>query len=182
MDRVAFGPVWLLIPPTPNVQLRAQMDSTGLSDERAARSVATRTASGPRDRSTRRPRRSSSRSEPARGSQGSSTPSLTINVPAADATFSMSAVGTADHRQAEYFLGLLAQSRRLSEHRIDQYRKAIAVCETNGDVEGSANYRHLICGEEQDRQMLDGLIEKLHGRFAPGAESGRRRLPAARVK
>jgi hypothetical protein len=146
------------------------MDFSGLSDEPGARSIATRKLSGVRDRRTRRSRR------------GSSTPSLTINASAADADFSMAAAATADHRQADYFLGLLAQNRRLSEHRIGQYHKAIAICESNGDDEGAANFRRMVCNEEQDRQTLDGLIEKLRARFAPGAGSGSLRLPTAWVK
>jgi hypothetical protein len=94
-----------------------------------------------------------------------------MNASAADADFSSAAAAAADRRQADYFLRLLAQSRRLSEHRIDQYRKAIAISESEGDVEGAANFRRMMCSEEQDRRTLDGLIEKLRERFAPGAPS-----------
>lgn len=85
-----------------------------------------------------------------------------------DADFSLAAAATADRRQADYFLRLLAQTRRLSDHRIDQYRKAIAVSESSGDVEGADNFRRMVCSEEQDRETLDGMIEKLRRRFAPG--------------
>lgn len=111
------------------------------------------------------------RSEPVNGSQVNAAPSLTVSVPAADADFSTAAAVTADHRQADYFLRLLAQSRRLSEHRIEQYHKAIAAFEANGDVEGAESFRRMVCREEQDRQTLNGLIEKLRRRFAPGAPS-----------
>ncbi|HZC52344.1 MAG TPA: hypothetical protein VE441_07595 [Mycobacterium sp.] len=77
----------------------------------------------------------------------------------------MAAAAIADRRQADYFLRLLAQSRRLSEHRIDRYQQAIAVCDSNGDAEGSANFRRMLCGEEQERQSLDGMIERLRRRF-----------------
>lgn len=96
-----------------------------------------------------------------------------MDTASADADFSMAAAATADHRQADYFLRLLAQNRRLSEHRIDQYHKAIAVSESNGDVEGAANFRRMMCSEEQDRQTLDGLIEKLRRRFAPSRRAAR---------
>jgi hypothetical protein len=157
--------------PTPNVQLREQMDSAGLSDERAARSFATLKSSGARDGRTRRSRRSMVSSEPVRGSQGNSTSSLTVSLPVGDADSSIAAPAMADHRQADYFLRLLAQSRRLSEHRIDLYHKAIAAFEANGDAEGAASFRRMVCSEEQDRQTLDGLIENLHRRFASGAPS-----------
>jgi hypothetical protein len=94
---------------------------------------------------------------------------LTVSLPAGDADSSGAAPAVADHRQADYFLRLLAQSRRLSDRRIDQYHKAIAACEANGDVEGAASFRRMVCSEEQDRQTLDGLIENLRRRFAAGA-------------
>ena len=100
-----------------------------------------------------------------------------------DADLSLAAAATADRRQADYFLRLLAQSRRLSDHRIDQYQKAIAISESSGDVEGAANFRRMVCGEEQDRQTLDGMIEKLRRRFAPAAPSEVPSIPRkARVK
>ncbi|MEB3983836.1 hypothetical protein OQ968_21530 [Mycobacterium sp. 663a-19] len=77
----------------------------------------------------------------------------------------------ADHRQADYFVQMLAQRRRLSEHRIDQYRRAIAASESNGDADGAAQFRRMVCSEEQDRQTLDGLIEGLRRRFAAGADT-----------
>lgn len=100
-----------------------------------------------------------------------------------DADFSLAAAATADRRQADYFLRLLAQSRRLSDHRIDQYQQAIAISESNGDVEGAANFRRMVCSEEQDRRTLDGMIEKLRGRFAPAAKNEVPSVPrTARVK
>ena len=147
------------------------MDFAGLSDERAARSFATLKSSGARDRRTRRSRRSMDSSEPVRGSQGNSTPSVTVSLPAGDSDSSSAAPAMADHRQADYFLRLLAQNRRLSEHRIDQYHKAIAAFEADGDAEGAASFRRMVCSEEQDRQTLDGLIENLRRRFASSAPS-----------
>jgi hypothetical protein len=88
-----------------------------------------------------------------------------------EADFSLAAAETADQRQADYFLRLLAQSRRLSEHRIDQYHKAIAATEANGDVEAAASFRRMAHIEEQDRQTVDGLIENLRLRFTFGTPS-----------
>jgi hypothetical protein len=98
-------------------------------------------------------------------------PTLTMNRPAEDVDRSSAAAETADHRQAEYFLRLLTQSRRLSDHRIERYQKAIATFEANGDVEGAASFRRMARSEEQDRQTLASLIENLRRRFAPGAPS-----------
>jgi hypothetical protein len=145
------------------------MDPAGLSNERATRSVAALRSSSARDRRPRRPRRSMLRSEPVNGSQGNSTSPLTVSLPVGDADSCSAGPAMADHRQADYFLHLLAQSRRLSEHRIEQYHKAIAAFEANGDVEGAASFRRMVCSEEQDRETLDGLIENLRRRFASAA-------------
>ncbi|HWF27441.1 MAG TPA: hypothetical protein VG327_03520 [Mycobacterium sp.] len=131
------------------------MDFAGLSDERAARPVAAHKSNGARDRHARAGR----------------------SVVRADSA--SAAAATADQAQADYFLRVLAQRRRLGEHRIDQYRKAIAISESNGDSEGAANFRRMLCSEEQDRQTLDRLIEKLRRRFEPGAPS---EVPAIRRK
>jgi hypothetical protein len=147
------------------------MDIAGLSDEHAARSVAAPRSSVARDRRTSGSRRSMVRSEPVRGSHGKSTLALTVSLPAGDADSSSASPAAADHRQADYYLRLLAQSRRLSEHRIEQYHKAIATSESNGDVEGAANFRRMVRIEEQDRQAVDGLIENLRRRFASAAPS-----------
>ncbi|MGE2813593.1 hypothetical protein ACQI5H_00385 [Mycobacterium heidelbergense] len=151
MDRAASGGVWLRPVPSPNVQLREQMDFAGSPDERASRSVAPHRSGTALDRRTRPSRRGVARSEPVDGNH--------------DADFSAAAAAMADRRQADYFLRLLAQSRRLSEHRIDRYQQAIAVCESNRDAEGAANFRRMLRGEEQELQSLDGMIEGLRQRF-----------------
>lgn len=78
---------------------------------------------------------------------------------------------TGDHLQAEYFLRVLTELRRLIDHRVEEYRKAIASCEAKGDLEGVCGFRRTASVEEQDRQTLDGLIENLQRRFS-------RRAPA----
>ena len=98
-------------------------------------------------------------------------PSLTKDRPAGDVESAAAANETADQRQAEYFLRLLAQSRHHVDHRIGTYQKAIAAAEAAGDTEGAGGLRRMACAEEQDRQTLDRLIENLRRRFpvrAPG--------------
>lgn len=72
---------------------------------------------------------------------------------------------TADRQQAAYFLRQLAQSRRLSEDRIDKYHKAIVAFQANGDAEGATRFRSMLRTEERDRHTVEGLIENLHRRF-----------------
>ena len=68
--------------------------------------------------------------------------------------------------------GASRPNRRLSDHRIDEYRKAITTAEANGDAEGARVFRRMMLGEEQDRQSIDGMIDGLRLRFS-------RRVPAA---
>jgi hypothetical protein len=76
----------------------------------------------------------------------------------------------ADQRQADYFLRLLNQNRRVVEHRIEGYRKAIAGAEASGNTEGAATLRRMARIEEQEREALSTLVDKLHRRFpAPSA-------------
>ena len=127
------------------------MDVAGLSHERGGSPVVAQRSSGARDRRGRR-------------THGSMAP-LTTNRPSGDVDRSAAAPDTADQLQAEYFLRLLNQNRRLVDHRIDGYHKAIAVSEANGDAEGACGLRRMARIEEQDRKTLDGLIENLHRRF-----------------
>ena len=82
------------------------------------------------------------------------------------------AAETADYRQAEYFLRLLLERRRLGDRRIEQGLKAIATCDADGDIEGAANFRRIVRIEERDRQVLDGMIENLRRRFMLAGRSG----------
>jgi hypothetical protein len=91
-----------------------------------------------------------------------------VDRPAGDDNSSASLAETADHRQADYFLRLLTRNRRLIDQRIDEYQKAIALLEANGDVEGACGFRRLAYIEDQDRQTLDGLIETCTGDFPVG--------------
>ena len=92
-------------------------------------------------------------------------PSVTMNRPARDVTPSAAAVETADHRQADYFRRLLAQSRRHIEHRLGEYHKAIVTAEAAGDAEGAGSLRRMARVEEQERKTLEGLMENLQRRF-----------------
>ncbi|WAJ47263.1 hypothetical protein OK015_12955 [Mycobacterium sp. Aquia_216] len=137
------------------------MDFAGLSDERDARSAAPHRSSGGRDRRVRTPHGTAIR--PGSGHVHQSGSALTTNRPAG--AFDRAAADTADQRQADYFLRLLTQNRRLIEQRIDGYHKAIAVAEARGDAESATVFRRTARIEEQERNALDSLIDNLHRRF-----------------
>ena len=90
---------------------------------------------------------------------------LALDRPAGDLDSPAATSEAGDLRQADYFLRLLAQTRHLLDHRIQQYRRAITACEANGDLEGAASLRRMAHREKQDRETLDQLIENLHRRF-----------------
>jgi hypothetical protein len=139
------------------------MDVAGLSHERGGRPVVGQKPSGARDRRGRRTHGGAARPGPAFVRQNE--PELHSNRPAGDVDRGATAPDTADQRQAEYFLRLLCQNRRLIDHRIDGYHRAIAIAEANGDTEGACGLRRTARIEEQDRKTLDGLIENLQRRF-----------------
>jgi len=58
--------------------------------------------------------------------QGNARPAANVDQAAQD---------TADHQQAEYFVGLLTQSRDLLDQRIDKYESQVAISQASGDVE-----------------------------------------------
>jgi hypothetical protein len=144
------------------------MDHAGLSDERS-RSVVERNA---RDRHGRRLRSGTVRPGGVHVRQAG--PTATSN-PAAVAARQSSVdidpatavAEAADLRQADYFLRLLNQNRRVVEHRIEGYHKAIASAEASGNTEGASGLRRMARVEEQERAALNSLIENLHRRF-PG--------------
>ncbi|CQD22601.1 hypothetical protein BN000_05662 [Mycobacterium europaeum] len=87
----------------------------------------------------------------------------------------------ADRRQADYFVRLLSQNRRLIDQRIDDYQKAIATAQANGDVDAVGNLRRMARIEEQDRDSVDGMLEKLRRRFARSSP-GQPPAPPARPR
>jgi hypothetical protein len=140
------------------------MDLAGLSHEGGTTSVAVRGSNGARDRRAGRPRGAAVRAESLHVVQPASTSASAAEVPVEHRA--AAAPDTADQLQAEYFVRLLTQNRRLTDHRIDEYRKAIATAATKGDTEGARVFRRMMLGEEHDRHSLDGMIEGLRRRFS----------------
>ncbi|WP_156688136.1 hypothetical protein [Mycobacterium sp. Marseille-P9652] len=131
------------------------MEFAGLSHGHGARPGVTRGPRNPREQRVHRP---GPAGVPRHAGVGSPAPSPGGELPA-------------DHQQADYFLRLLIQNRRLIDHRIDEYRKAVAVAEAKGDADGVRTFNRMTFAEQQDRQALDGMIDSLRRRFprrAPG--------------
>lgn len=133
------------------------MDVAGLSSERSARGTR---RIGSRDHPVRRPHASVARPEPT----GSGPSAPAIERPAGDA--GPAAPDAADQRQADYFMRVLSQNRRLIEQRLDGYQKAIVTAQAGGDVDAVCHLRRMARIEEQDRDNLDGMLERLRSRFA----------------
>jgi hypothetical protein len=125
--------------------------------------VAQHLSNGALDRSARTPRAGTARSGSVDVRQGKSMSSMTTNR-TADHSAAVPAT-EADHRQADYFLCLLTHSFRRVDHRIDGYQRAIATAETSGAVDHAGGIRRMMLIEEQERQTLKGLIDRLQRRF-----------------
>jgi hypothetical protein len=97
--------------------------------------------------------------------QGSSTTSVPLNRPAIDAGQPAEPAADPDHLQADYFLRLLIPSRRRIDRKIDQHQKAIAIAETRGAPEHADRIRRMLRVDEQERQTLNALIDRLQRRF-----------------
>lgn len=142
------------------------MDVADLSHERGSRTSTTRRSANTRDRRAQRPAAGATR--PESGRIAAESPATERTAAAVDPA----APDTADQLQADYFLRLLVQRRRLIDQRIEDYQRAIATAEAKGDVDAVCGFRRLTRIEEHDRQMLDGMLGKLSRRFtsrrAPG--------------
>jgi len=97
---------------------------------------------------------------------GNSTPWVPVDRPAVDAGQSAAAPAVdADHRQAEYFLRLLAENCLDIDQQIDRYQKAIAIAEASGATEHGGRLQSAMRAEQQERQTLTELIDALQRRF-----------------
>lgn len=85
--------------------------------------------------------------------------------PVANVDDASAAQGTADHRQAQYFIRLLTQSRELIDRRIDKHERQVAISQASGDVENVRALRRMTVIEEKDRDVLSELIDNLEQRF-----------------
>lgn len=155
------------------------MDVAGLSQERGARSGATRRSASTRGRRSH----AAVRAETTRRSQEPSRP-----VPAVERVAGApagAAPDTADQLQADYFVRLLAGRRGLIDQRVDEFQRKIATAEAKGDADAVTNLRRLVRVADQDRETLDALIDKLRLRFvrptlAEARPAARRGAPGAR--
>ena len=105
--------------------------------------------------------------------------------PAATVEHAAAAQGTADHRQAQYFIRMLRQSREVIDQRIGKYQRVTAGSQAGDDVETARSVRRKLAVEEKDRQVLSEMIENLERRFllrssGPVPHISRRARPAVR--
>ena len=129
--------------------------------------VAEHLSNGARHLNARTPRGGMGYSGPVDVRQRKSMSPMTLNRPAVEVERSAAEpAGESDHRQADYFLRLLTQRRQRVEDRINKYRRAIATAEASGAVDYAGAYRRKMRIEEEDRQILEGLIGRLQRRFA----------------
>jgi len=105
--------------------------------------------------------------------------------PAVAADHVADAQATADHRQAQYFIRMLRQSREVIDHRIGRYQRVTAGSQARDDAESVRAVRRMMAIEEKDRQVLSEMIENLERRFLPRSSApvphiSRRARPAVR--
>jgi hypothetical protein len=110
-------------------------------------------------------RGSVARLRPAYARQGNSTTSVPMNGPATGAGQPAEPAADRDHLQAVYFLRLLIPSCRRLDRKIDQHQKAIAIAESRGDLDHAHRIRRMLRVDEQERQTLEELIDRLQRRF-----------------
>jgi len=63
--------------------------------------------------------------------------------------------------RSDDMLRLLAQICRRTNLRIDMYQRGIAVADARGDRGYVCAFKHLTHIDTQDRQLLEGLIDRL---------------------
>lgn len=106
------------------------------------------------------------------GVRRQSRSSMTMNRPAANFDDSAAARATvAEHGQTDYFLGLLTQICRRINHRVDKHQRASAIAEASGHADYACGARRMARIEDEDRQIIEGIIDHLQRGFplcAPG--------------
>jgi hypothetical protein len=75
-----------------------------------------------------------------------------------------------DQREADYLLHLLSQGLRRIDDRIERYKRLTAIFEAGDNVDYARTFGRLRLLED-DRQILEGLIDDLLRRFPPRAPS-----------
>jgi hypothetical protein len=86
--------------------------------------------------------------------------------PAGNVDRSAAAPATAaDHRQGDYYLRMLTRDSREIEGRIDSYRATLARYQANGDADNARWVRRQIRLAQQDRHIVERMIDNLRRRF-----------------
>jgi hypothetical protein len=74
-------------------------------------------------------------------------------------------VDTADRRQAAYFHRMLSEFCNEIDARVAGYHKILARYEVSGSRDDIRRVRRMIRAEENQRHMLDRMLDKLRRRF-----------------
>jgi hypothetical protein len=75
----------------------------------------------------------------------------------------------ANQRDAEYLLHLLNQILRRIDNRIERYLRLGTIFDAGDKVDYTRTFQRLRLLEEQDREILEGLIDDVMRRFPPRA-------------
>jgi hypothetical protein len=75
----------------------------------------------------------------------------------------------ADPCGADYLVRLLNQILRRIDDRIERYMRLTTIFEASDNVDYARTFGRLRLLEEQDREILEGLIDDLMRRFPPSA-------------
>jgi len=86
---------------------------------------------------------------------------------------------TADQHQADYFLRMRMRiaNRRLSDLRIDKWRRQIASAEVAGDLARARRYRREMRAGEDEHRAVTRCIDNLRRRFSDSTADQVFRIP-----
>jgi hypothetical protein len=97
----------------------------------------------------------------------------------ADADPRATVAGPADHRQADYYLGLLNELCEDSDRKLAKLRAAVLRHESRGKADDARRCRRMIRTEQLEQNKVQHMIAGLHRRFSrpPSAAAAPARAP-----
>ena len=89
--------------------------------------------------------------------------------PACAAQHGRQPIESARQSEADYLVRVVNQILRRIDNRIERYHRLTAIFEASDNRDYSRTFERLRLLEEQDREILEGLIDDLMRQFPPGA-------------